>query len=110
MSLVQFLIMLGVGTALSAGAWVVVLVTVDPLANGAIGPTLFYLSGWLATVGFMTMAGFFVRYWLEKEKVPFEQIAVALRQAVLLGTGLVLTLILQHARLLNAWSFSFLLL
>ena len=110
MSLVQFLIILGVGTLLSAGAWIMVLMTLDPLANGAIAPLLFYGSAWLATVGFMTMLGFFVRYWLEKEKVPFEQIAVSVRQAVLLASGLIFTLVFQHARLLNGWSFGLLIL
>lgn len=104
MSLVRFLILLGVGSVLSWAAWILVLMTLDPQTGGFIALALFYSSFFLAGVGTLTIAGFFLRYWLEKEKIPFDQIRISLRQALLITGGLVIALILQAQRLLNPWS------
>lgn len=104
MSLVRFLIMVAVGTLLSWAAWTAVLLTLDPFANPVVGPLLFYVSGWLAVVGTMVLAGFFVRHWFERDGVPFVQIATALRQGLLLASVIVMSLVLQRAGVLNAWT------
>ena len=104
MSLVRFLVMLSVGTLLSWVAWVMVLTNMNPTANGLAAVSLFYLSLILALTGTVTMIGFFLRYWLEKEKLPFRQIAISFRQATLLSIGVGLALLLQSGRLLRWWS------
>lgn len=110
MSLVRFLIFLSIGTALSWTAWGLVLFNLDPVAGGAIGPVLFLGSLWLALIGTMTLVGFFIRYWFERSTVPFRQVAVAFRQAALLGTGTMVALVLQTGRLFHWWTGLFLLL
>ncbi len=104
MSLVRFLIILIIGTALSWTAWALVLTTLDPTTGGAMSLMLFYGSFFLALFGTATIVGFFLRYWLERETVLFRQIAVALRHGTLVSVGSTLALLLQSHRLLNLWS------
>jgi len=104
MSLIRFLIILGAGTVLSWTAWVLVLVTLDPIGGGSVALMLFYGSFFLALFGTATIFGFFLRYWLEKETVLFRQIAIALRHGTIVACGASLALLLQGQRLLNIWS------
>lgn len=104
MSLVRFLIVLGLGTILSWSAWVLVLLTLDPFQTGFIAMFLFSMSLWLGMVGLGTLIGFFIRYWLERDSIPFRQIAIALRQSILVSSGIILALLLLTARWLHWWS------
>lgn len=108
MSLVRFLIALGVGSILSWTAWILVYTTLDPFSGGFIVIALFYVSGALALLGTLTLGGFFLRYWLEKEKIPFQQIGVAMRQATTLTLAIIIGLVLQAARLLSGWTLAIL--
>lgn len=105
MSLIRFLIILAIGTILSWTALIVVVTTLDPFTNPVVAPMLFFVSLWLAMIGTMTLIGFFVRHWFEKTGVPFQQTAIALRQAALISTGLAVLLFLQRAQFLNGWTF-----
>lgn len=104
MSLVRFLIILGAGTLLSWTAWVLVLMTLDPVSGGLVALMLFHGSFFLALFGSATIIGFFLRYWMEKEKILFRQIAIAVRHGLIVATGSTLALLLQGQRLLNVWS------
>ncbi|MEK7538170.1 MAG: hypothetical protein AAB619_04335 [Patescibacteria group bacterium] len=104
MSLVRFLVILGFGTLLSWTAWMLVLTTLDPASGGLAALFLFYGSFFLALFGTATIAGFFTRYWLERQTVLFRQIAVALRHGTLISAGSTLALLLQSRRLLNLWA------
>lgn len=108
MSLVRFLIALGVGSVLSWTAWILVLTTLDPFSGGFIVLALFYASGALALLGTLTLGGFFLRYWFEKKRIPFEQMATSLRQASTLTLGVLIGLMLQAARLMTGWTFAIL--
>lgn len=103
MSLVKFLVILAVGTLLSWIAWVMVIATIDP-NSGPMALALFSLSFFLGFGGLMTILTFFFRHWLEKSRVPFEQIGVASRQSLLLSAGATVALMLQAGRLLSLWS------
>ncbi|MBI3572785.1 MAG: hypothetical protein HY092_01125 [Candidatus Kerfeldbacteria bacterium] len=109
MSLIRFLVVVSIGTALSWVSWVMIITSLDPSGGGSV-LALFYLSLFLALMGSLTIIGFFLRYWLEADKVLFQQIAVSLRQASLLSGALVLALMLQAARWLNVWTLIILLL
>lgn len=104
MSLVRFLVALAIGSALSWAAWILVLLSLDPFSGGFIVIGLFYVSGSLALLGTLTLGGFFLRYWLEKDKIPFQQIATSIRQATTLTVAVLVGLLLQASRLLNGWS------
>jgi hypothetical protein len=105
MSLVRFLVILALGTLVSWVAWVIVLTSLDPLSNAFIAPALFYLSGWLALVGTLTIAGFYLRHWFERANPAFVQIATSLRQAAVVSTSAVVLFMLQRVRALNIWTF-----
>lgn len=95
---------LAFGTALSWAAWVVTVFRLDPYTDGAFAVALFMISGFLAVSGTLTIIGFFVRYWLEEQKIIFRQFAVAGRQALVLTTGLALVAGLQLGSMLHVWS------
>lgn len=104
MSLVRFIVILSLGTLLSWGTWGLILTTLDPYTGGMLALILFYVSFWLGLMGTVTIIGFFLRAWLEKNGVFFRQIATALRQGSFISTGATLALMLQGARWLNIWS------
>lgn len=104
MSLLRFLIILGAGTICSWTAWVLVLLTLDPITGGPIALLLFYGSFFLAMFGTATIIGFFIRFWLEKEKVLFRQISTALRHGTVVGVATTVMLLLQSQRVLNIWA------
>lgn len=104
MSLVRFLIILAVGTLISWASWLLVLMNLDPQTGGLVALVLFYASFFLALLGTITIVGFFLRYWLEKEAIVFRQVSVALRQATWLTAAATIALLLQSRRLLNIWS------
>lgn len=104
MSLVRFLIILSLGSALSWTAWVLVLMTLDPNTGGVISLALFYVSFFLALFGTASIVGFFIRYWLERETVLFRQIGIALRHGLLVSAGSTFALLLQSRRLLSIWT------
>lgn len=104
MSLVRFLIILAIGTVTSWLAWGLVINTMDPANGGAVALLLFYGSLTLAIFGTVTLAGFFLRYWLERDTVLFRQIGVAMRHGTILTVMAVVLLLLQSQRVLNLWS------
>jgi hypothetical protein len=104
MSLIRFIVILSIGTILSWLTWTVVIVSLDPYTGGGLALLLFYVSSWLAALGTITIIGFFLRAWWEKESVYFRQVATALRQGALISTGATIALLLQGARWLNIWS------
>ncbi len=84
--------------------WTVVIFSLDPQTGGALALALFYISFWLALLGTVTIIGFFLRAWLEKEGIHFRQLATALRQGTLISSGATIALMLQGIRWLNGWS------
>lgn len=104
MSLLSFLLILATGTALSWTAWILVIILLSPTSGGMVALMLFYGSFFMALLGTVTIIGFFLRYWLEKEAIPFRQIAVAMRQATILSVSGTVALLLQSRRLLNLWA------
>lgn len=99
------MILLSLGTAVSWATWILVIFTLDPFSGGIPAHALFYGSFFLALGGTATIVGFFLRYWLEKEKILFHQIALAIRQGIEVALAAVIALILQSDRLLNVWTF-----
>lgn len=95
---------LAFGTVLSWAAWLVTVFRLDPYTDGSFAVALFMISGFLAVSGTLTIIGFFLRYWLEEQKIIFRQFAVAGRQAVVLTAGFSIIAGLQLASLLHVWS------
>lgn len=104
MSLIRFMVLLALGTALAWAAWVLVIIRLNPYSDGIPALILFFGSAAIAIAGTLTIAGFFIRYWLEREQVIFRQFAVASRQAMLVTGGAVIIGILQVQGMLRFWS------
>ncbi len=104
MTVVRFLVLSAIGTALSWGTWVVVLWQINPESSRGIAPTLFFSSLWLAILGTATIIGFLARHLFERQTIPYRQMAVAARQAVNLSTLTVVFLGLQAGSLLSVWT------
>lgn len=104
MSLIRFMMLLAFGTALAWAAWILVLVRLNPYTDGLPALILFFGSAAVAVAGTLTIAGFFLRYWLEREQVIFRQFAVASRQAIILTGGCLIIAILQLQGMLRIWS------
>jgi Na+/melibiose symporter-like transporter len=104
MSLLRFLLVLGIGTLMSWGSWWLVVSMMSPTTDGGVALLLFYSSFWLAMFGTATLIGFFIRYWLEKDHVLFRQIGIAFRHGTIVSSGVTLALLLQSRRLLNIWA------
>jgi hydrogenase-4 membrane subunit HyfE len=98
------MILLAFGTALAWAAWILVLVRLNPYSDGLPALVLFFGSAAVAVAGTLTIAGFFLRYWLEREQVIFRQFAVASRQAIILTSGFLIVGILQLQGMLRIWS------
>lgn len=104
MSFVKFIITFSIGTIFSWVAWLMVLFTLDPFSGGWPVLALFYISLFLSLIGTLSLVNFWLRYWWEKERVVFRQFSIAVRQSILIASGVIVALMLQSIRLLNIWS------
>lgn len=98
----NYLIPIGIGTALSLAAFVSILLSVDPYTSGFVPHFFFYLTLYLSLVGIFTTAG----TWFRKKLNPgmfIEQLRLSFRQAVLLGILVISLLLLQMLGLLFWW-------
>lgn len=84
-------------------AWGLVLYYVNPQEANLIGFLSFYLSLFFASVGTLTLIGFYLRVWFSKNEVLFSHVNPAFRQAILLSIILIVSLILQSFRILTWW-------
>lgn len=103
MSLPRFLIFTALGTLVCWIAWVCVVFFIDPTQGGSIGPSLFFLSLYLAVFGLFLLVGFFLRLAIHKHEPPFHHVGISLRQSFWLATLLVLSLVLQWNALFEWW-------
>lgn len=103
MSAVKFLLYSLIGTLLSWGTWVIVLFRIDPDSGGWVAKTLFFSSLWLALLGTATLVGFGGRYLFERQAMPYRQMTVAARQALILSITTIILLAFQAGRSLSWW-------
>ncbi len=104
MSLRSYLIGMALSTFLCFGAWVLVLINIDPFNCNFVGFILFYLSLFFALIGVFTLLGFYLRVWFSKNEVIFSHIGPSFRQGIFLSLILVGCLALQSFRILDLWS------
>jgi len=97
-----------VGTILTWGAWVIVLLYLDPATAGWLGFSLFYISLFLALVGVFALIGLGFRLYILRHEVVFRQVTVAFRQAFSFAFLAVAALFLQSQGLLTWWNMLFL--
>ncbi len=105
MTLRQYLVLMGMGTALSWAAVALIVTSVDPFATQAVVLGAFYASLFLALTGTISLLGFTLRVVLLRgQLVVSRQVAVSFRQAVLLGLLVIIALVLKSWALLTWWN------
>ncbi len=99
-----FLILMSMATIVAWGAWLVVLMSIDPSRTGLLGFVFFYAALALALVGTLTIVGTGVRVWAKREETVPRQVARAFRQSLLLSVVVVGSLLLLPAGFFAWWS------
>lgn len=104
MPLRRYLIIMGFSTLISWGAFVLVIMNIDPFTSGFVGLFSFYTVLFLALMGTFALFGFFVRLMFIKRSVLFRHIGVSLRQSVLFSSLIIVSLMLQANELFAWWN------
>lgn len=104
MSLKRYLIIMGIGTAIAAASWVMVLLFLDPQVSGTIGIILFFTSFFMVIFGISSIVGYLVRRIFQRHEVAFKLVGISFRQAVLIATLLTGCLFLQSKGYFTWWT------
>ena len=108
MSLVRYLILMTIATALCWAAWFTVVQSVDPFDTDGAGYFLFYSSFSLALAGTFALLGLLFRTILLKQELMFQKVAISFRQGIFFAILIDGFLILQSMRLLTWYNIAFL--
>ncbi len=103
MTLRSYLLGMFLSTIVCWLAFGLILYYVNPYNSGALGLIAFYISLFFASIGTLTIAGFYLRVWFSKNEILFAHVNPSFRQAILLSIILVGSLVLQAFRLLTWW-------
>lgn len=104
MTLRDYVIVMGIGTAAAWLAFAVVVVSIDPVRAGWLGLAFFYLTLGLSAIGTLSIGGAAVRVRVHPGDMPSRQVAMAFRQAVLLSVLLIVSLVLLSAGFFRFWT------
>lgn len=110
MTLRQYLLWMGLGTAIAWGAFLLVINYLSPSTAGTIGFLFFYLALFLGISGTLTLLGFAWRYFRHREEVLFRHVSISFRQGVILALMVVGSMFLQANKLLTWWNLALLIL
>lgn len=110
MTLFHYMMMMSAGALLSWGAWLYVIMTVNPFDNGFVGIFLFYVSLTFSVAGTFAVVGYFVRTFIFKKEIAFQRVLISFRQAFFFALLVDGFLILQSQRLLTWYNLAFLIL
>jgi hypothetical protein len=94
--------LMGIGTALSAFSFLSIMEFTDPYSAGAITVSLFFVSLFLACLGFFSLLGIGLRQRLQ-HGLYAAHVAVSFRQALFIALFVTLSLILRINGLLFWW-------
>ncbi len=105
MTLRQYLILMGLGTAISLIAVMLILTMVNPEQTSIAVFAVFYASVFLAVTGALSIVGFTMRVIiLKKQLFLSKEVAVSFRQAVLVAALVIGALLLQSHQLFSWWT------
>jgi len=100
----KYLSVIAVAGVTSWIAWLMVIQKLDPFESAGLALGLFYLSLFFALACTFTIAGFYLRVWLNKNEIYYQHIHVAFRQGVLLTIIAIGCLTLHMLGILTWWS------
>ncbi|MBI4438036.1 hypothetical protein HY631_03755 [Candidatus Uhrbacteria bacterium] len=104
MSFRKYLILMTLSTLAAWSAWFVVLNAVDPVAAGWLGLLLFYATLAIALFGSLALLGIAVRFWSKQKGLPVRVTLRAFRQALLLTSLFIVSLLLLSQGWFRWWT------
>ena len=105
MTLKQYLIIMGLATALSLASLVVVLVNIDPWQSGVIGHLFFYVTAFSTVLGASSLFIFGLYHWFSHRLLPmYRYVECSFRDALVVAILVVGLLYLQALRFLHWWN------
>lgn len=104
MDLKKFLLSMSFATLLCWFGFSIVIISISPNEIGPLTFLLFYLILALAVIGTLTIFGFLIRKFFNKNELAFEHVIVSFRQAIWLSLILIISLYLQSKQLLAWWN------
>lgn len=109
MTLKNYLIVMGLMTALCWGIFTFMLNLIDPTATNWLGFMLFYVALFLALSGTAALIGFIIRFVALRRELAFYAVSTAFRQSFLFALFIVISLFLLSANLFTWLNVSLLL-
>ena len=109
MTLRQFLWLIGMAAGTAWGAWIFVILTLNPQEAGWLGLLLFYLTLFVACLGTFTFIS--TLFAAHKEKTPlvhFRRVRLTFRHACLLSLAGIASLFLSSQNVWHWWTFALL--
>lgn len=85
-------------------AWILVLLRANPFSSTAWPQLVFFLSMFFMAASTLTIGGYFARLFLHRGEIFFSHLTTALRQGMLGGILLCVSLYFQHIRVLTWWN------
>lgn len=98
------LVFLAIGTAITWGAWVFIILRFDPFVGGVPVRIMFYASIGLALIGTLLLLGMWLHKWRHGRVASRPEAGVILREALLFVTFTIVVLNLASYRLLKWWN------
>ncbi len=100
----KYLSIIGIAGIISWIAFYLVLVKMDPFESMGLALVMFFISLAFALFCTFTVAGFYLRVWLNRNEIYYDHINVSLRQGLLLTLIAVGSLVFQLIGVLTWWS------
>ena len=101
MTLKNYLIIMGVTTALVWGLFLFIINAINPETTNWVGFVIFYLALFLALCGTTTIIGFSIRFKILKKDLIFNSVKTAFRQSFLFSLLITASLYLLSEKLFS---------
>lgn len=101
MTLKNYLLVMGILTALCWGVFVFIINLVDPEKTNWLGFLLFYASLFLSVFGTAALLGFVVRFKVLKHELAFRVVRLAFKQSLIFACFIICLFLLLAQNLFN---------
>ena len=99
-----YILMMAFASVFAWAAWITSLVTTDPTTTDTLRISFFYISFACASIGTLSLAGTLIRIWRYPDIIISRHVVRAFRQAILLTSILIVSLLLLSHDLFRFWS------
>lgn len=108
MSHIKYLTIIGIAGIIGWFGWIITLTKLNPFESTGMALGFFFITLFIALMCTFTILGFYFRVWIYKNEIYYKHINISLRQGIMLGLIVVISLALQLLGVLN-WLSGFLL-